>query len=318
MTTEHDIQSFLAFDASPVSDYPEEQEYLVASAYVRVMGIETRPMYKTWDSFQGMEDDYLSIQQMASAPRIRSIFYAVHLFLGQIFSMSTHLEFWVTAFLHMLCPLDPLDNDSRSRRRSRTRSASVIDADDTPKYPLQFTAKLQRALNGRRLNFDEERDEKEYRILKILHQKMAAFLAEPNHQQCLKLDVISEYLKPYFMDSAGLALDGNGQRYVVSFKRIMKMFPNLKVIQFMNSYLFDVTALTKLVQYLEGNRDSTLRTVKFLYYQYTASEKPENEKAFLDPELLDQDVMARLRKLDWDMTHCKIKDIGYQIRLNRC
>lgn len=312
------IQSFLAFDASPVSDYPEEQEYLVASAYVRVMGIETRPMHKTWDSFQGMEDDYITIQHMSSAPRVRSIFYAVHLFLEQIFSMSTHLEFWVTGFLHILCVPSDAGADANN---SSTRPTSISDRNEL-KYPVQFREKLVRAIDLERTVPYYFRDEKEYRILNILHQKLQNFLKEPNPQQCLKLDVISEHLKPYFLDADGVSLNG-GVRYVVSIKRIMEMFTNLKTIQFRNLYLFDLKALSKLVVYLEQNRDSTLRTVKFLYYQYTSSGQPGDENAFMNPGLLKQDedgkeLFHRLRKLQWNMEHDPIEGgIGYQIKLHR-
>jgi len=251
---------------------------------------------------------------MASAPRARSIFYAVHLFLEQIFSMSAHLEFWVTGFLHILCPPDSTESESV---KSETRGRSMSDGNQRL-YPIKFSKTIMKARDASVegiTRIHQFRDEKEYRILKILLQKMEEFLDKPNNHQCIKLDEISDHLKPYFLDHSGLEVDEKDRpRYVVSFKRIMAMFQNLRSIHFLNSYLFDNDALDKLVDYLRENANTTLRTVKFLYYQYEGNDKPDDGKIFMDPANLD---VTELEALKWKLKPKKIEGIGYEIRLYR-
>merc|ERR1712232_466528 len=126
---------------------------------------------------------------------------------------------------------------------------------------------------------------KEQRILRILYRKIDDFTLEPNRQQRLKLDVISEHMKPYFLDVDGLSVKG-GFRYVVSFERIMLMFPCLKVIDFTNSYTLDDTALTKLIAYLRKTPETSLRTVKFLYYQYDHRSRSPRDDMVLNQGLV--------------------------------
>ena len=37
-----------AFDASLISDYPEEKEWLIGFIYLRVLEVRTRPLTKNW------------------------------------------------------------------------------------------------------------------------------------------------------------------------------------------------------------------------------------------------------------------------------
>eukprot|EP01083_Nonionella_stella_P271885 921757_1 len=70
-----------AFDASTISDFPEEQEWLVGFMYCRVLKVQSRK--------------YMSLEDLRRLPRasvIREEFFALHLFKEQMFSMGEHLQ----------------------------------------------------------------------------------------------------------------------------------------------------------------------------------------------------------------------------------
>eukprot|EP01084_Bolivina_argentea_P018120 33784_1 len=81
-----------AFDASVISDYPEEQEYLIAFIYMRVLEIKTRPIVNDIHN-RDMWD------KAPLASKIRVVFFSIHLFRQQMFSMSEHLEYYLVEFL---------------------------------------------------------------------------------------------------------------------------------------------------------------------------------------------------------------------------
>eukprot|EP01083_Nonionella_stella_P269292 911020_1 len=81
-----------AFDASLISDYPEESEYLVSFMYLRVLKVMTRPIVS----------DVSKHELWKAAPlesKTRVLFFSIHLFKEQMFSMSTHLEYYLVQFL---------------------------------------------------------------------------------------------------------------------------------------------------------------------------------------------------------------------------
>eukprot|EP01083_Nonionella_stella_P114533 338747_1 len=70
-----------AFDASTISDFPEEQEWLVGFMYCRVLKVQSR-------KYMSLED----LRRLPPASVIREEFFALHLFKEQMFSMGEHLQ----------------------------------------------------------------------------------------------------------------------------------------------------------------------------------------------------------------------------------
>eukprot|EP01083_Nonionella_stella_P281363 957322_1 len=66
-----------AFDASLLSDYPEEQEWLVGFIYTRIRKVHTK---EKWD-----------IISLPISTQLRFTFFVIHLFKLQIFSLSQDL-----------------------------------------------------------------------------------------------------------------------------------------------------------------------------------------------------------------------------------
>ena len=64
-----------AFDASLISDYPEEQEYLIGFIYLKVLEVRTRELILDWNSRN--PTNLLSIHLTSTT---RAIFFAIQLF----------------------------------------------------------------------------------------------------------------------------------------------------------------------------------------------------------------------------------------------
>ena len=72
-----------AFNASLVSEYPEEQEYLVGHIYLRINQIHIKE-----------PPEYIHIDS-----KLRLAFFTIHLFQRQIFSMDSYLVQYLVAFI---------------------------------------------------------------------------------------------------------------------------------------------------------------------------------------------------------------------------
>merc|ERR1719150_508936 len=72
-----------AFNASLMSEYPEEQEYLVGHIYLRINQIHIKPPNK-----------YIHIDS-----KLRLAFFTIHLFQRQIYSMDSHLVQYLVTFI---------------------------------------------------------------------------------------------------------------------------------------------------------------------------------------------------------------------------
>eukprot|EP01083_Nonionella_stella_P224260 798458_1 len=60
-----------AFNASLLSDYPEEQEWLIGFIYMRVLQVITRPLHRSWNTFKDMDD---GMDEIPLSSKARSIF----------------------------------------------------------------------------------------------------------------------------------------------------------------------------------------------------------------------------------------------------
>ena len=74
-----------AFDASSMSDYPEEQEHLIGHIYLRIRKIYIKP-----------PTEFIHMDS-----KLKLAFFAVHLFREHIFSMNAALEAYLVPFLQI-------------------------------------------------------------------------------------------------------------------------------------------------------------------------------------------------------------------------
>ncbi len=295
-----------AFDASLISDYPEEKELLLAFAYLRIKSVITRPLHKYWKTFDDIDKEGQNLD-IPLASKTRSICFAIHLFREQIFSMSVNLEYWLSAFLYL----------SGGYRQNET--ANIKKAD--------FVETLENVINNKLSdNYKNEEYKHHHKIMNILWRKFDNFRKFPNHHQVVRIDQISDNLKPYFMDIIGGDDEGNEQ-YTISFAKIIKIFENVKEIHFINNYPFNQKTLNKLIKYFDENTNYQLKTLKFLYYdyqQYPESNSNTNDgtkvypldsKVFYDERNLDKSSLNRLETHKWKIQHRKIEKTGYQIKI---
>merc|ERR1719242_192822 len=99
-----------AFDAKLISDYPEEHEWLIGFCYARILKFETRDIKQFMGSYAELAD-----YPMASLAK--EIFFAVHLFKEQIFSMSDQVEMYLYDFL-MVNRRECCSNEAQKRYRT--------------------------------------------------------------------------------------------------------------------------------------------------------------------------------------------------------
>eukprot|EP01083_Nonionella_stella_P070990 190333_1 len=281
-----------AFDASVISDYPAEQEWLIGFLYMRVLQIQTEKLGCWAYSNQGSWN----------ASMIRSVFFSVSLFREQMFSMSTHLESHLKAFLQQIIPLEEDGYDDKLKQNVEYLRDVIYHRN---------TSNANSNTNGK----NSERGRK---IFKILWEKFDEFRKEPNMEQIIKIDTISDGLKPFFLDKHRLE-----QRILwdISFDKILTLFPNAQEIHFLNQYTFNNEALRRLIRQIK-EPSNKLKRVKFLYYEY--KDKPTESTYFYPPDSLEpsllQEFSNEMRTDDnqikkWKFVKRETKNVGYKIRL---
>merc|ERR1712187_469371 len=84
---------------------------------------------------------------------------------------------------------------------------------------------LEKQINakGQPKNVDDGRRRK---ILKMLWEKFNESRTYPNMKQIIKIDIISDGLKPYLLDEKGYNIKANKKRYAVSFDKIVNIYEN--------------------------------------------------------------------------------------------
>merc|ERR1712092_3226 len=85
-----------AFDASCLSDYPEEKEWLVGFMYARCLEVTTRSLSDSRTFKYDMK------QKVPLASALREEFFVFHLFKEQKFSLSDHLEMIMATYLRAI------------------------------------------------------------------------------------------------------------------------------------------------------------------------------------------------------------------------
>jgi len=289
------------FNASLMSDYPEEQEYLLGHIYMRIRKVGIRLKI----------DDYVNV-----ATKVRLAFFAIHLFQRQIFSMDHHLEHLLDAFL---C-LQVFNCGSNNNHNARDLFAAVLEKDRNRFYQFLSTI-FERKKKKQPLKVmppgvikmgDKEKERKNH-LFYILIKKFQHFCAFPNLRQIVKIDCISEGLRPYFLDSIGRPYID--QQWIVSFDKVLFLYPNLKQIHFLNLYKFDDEALRRLIAAIKL-KDCKLGSIKFVYHDFEGS--VHCCKHFYNPDLLDKKLMKKLDDLKWKVSYPKkINGAKFVIKIQR-
>eukprot|EP01083_Nonionella_stella_P070625 189073_1 len=254
-----------AFDASLISDYPEEQEYLIGFLYMRVLEVRTRPI-----TTNIMDPELWKKAPLAS--KMRVVFFAIHLFGEQMFSMSGHLEYYLVEFLKCL------RKDCCSRKTELTPTQRESFLSFLCCRIAKHDKSLTRESDWKKLKPDKER-QKEEQILRILWNKFESFRLKPNFKRAIKIDMISESLKQFLLkkdknDNKDIA---GKYKYRVSFTNLLQIFENLEEVHYINSYRFDDDVLRELITTLiKQNTESALwRSSQPFLPQSNSSDTPD-------------------------------------------
>eukprot|EP01084_Bolivina_argentea_P002738 5070_1 len=305
-----------AFEASLISDYPEEQEWLVGFMYVRLLEIRTRKLIDTIDqSFGGI------ISKIPLSSWVRQEFFTIHLFNEGIFSMSKRLERTLAQFLkanrYECCRVNEIYIDQHkefgdwSMDHMVKRICAISHDGDDNKCHDEIKEDF-----GHNSKQDIQRKEK---IFPLLVKKFNDFRKKPNFKQRIKFDMISDHLKRFFMERMKGYNDVNTgeNKWIISFKEIITVYPNIKEIHFVNQYIFDNMLLEQLIIQI-SKHDNTIQKIVFLYYNYTDDPNDANNKkpfkctTFKDPD--DPEIQKKIPR-GWKLKHGKNANTGYKIRL---
>eukprot|EP01083_Nonionella_stella_P251271 867105_1 len=310
-----------AFDASLISDYPEEQEYLIGSIYMRVLEVRTRPI-----TTNIMDPELWKKAPLAS--KMRVVFFAIHLFREQMFSMSKHLEYYLVEFLKCLRK-DCCSTKKRLLTKQQKKSFLSFLCCQIAKHDTTLTQGSDW----------EHKDCKEETILRISWRKFNAFRLKPNFKRTIKIDTISDGLKPFLLQKDDDNRDFRGyDKYRVSFTNVLQIFENLEEIHYINKYRFDDRVLRELITVLKQqesnenviakNSNHFLNKIVFLYYDYEDKVIEENGQRksfdypgdcnmFFHPGDLNQEDVKQLKELNWTIKYGPNGKVGYKIRIQK-
>ena len=300
-----------AFDASSMSDYPEEQEYLIGHVYLRIrkIYIKTVPDTITMDS------------------KIRLAFFAMHLFRRQVFSMNHDLQKCIIPFIQIYL---------LKVRHAQTDTSLYSNLEKSKDY--QYLSQLIQWYQENEMDesqtpemdsvvmpSNKQEAARKSRVFYILTKYFADFCNFPNQRQVIRIDCVSLGLRQYFSDETQREVQlpkvvksevhlKDNKMWSVSFRKIVHLFPNIHEIHFLNWWLLDNAALQRLIREI-GREDNKLRQIKFMYYDFNdpLSEHPW----FFDPQSLKKALLSELKSLNWRITFPKKQDrrAGYIIKL---
>ena len=307
-----------AFDASLISDYPEEQEWLVGFMYVRVLEIRTRKLVDDPKNFVDIAT------QIPIASWMRQEFFALHLFREQMFSMNECLERMQAQYLRcnrMECCINA--------EKYKQKYDDGLGWTDRMSCLCMFAAKHQSAtqedeqlFQSFKANLAAEKHldlERKRKVYKVFWDKFNYFRQYPNLRQSIKFDKISDILKRFFMEQIDEKdINTKQKKYVISFEEIITVYPNVKEIHFINQYKFDNHVLQRFIEQIQ-KPDNKLGKISFSYYDYfktDKSDKPSNDKIFMNPQYLDPIMVKKLtQELKWKIDFGLNGDTGYKIKV---
>jgi len=281
------LGSCYAFQAHLASDYPEEQEWLVGSMYARVLEVHTQV-----------------VMDLPIVSQMREVFFTVHLFREQIFTMSDHLAHNLVQFLKVL-----------TNECCDAKASSDEDTEILMRSLCQIThqnSKHKSVAMGA----------EQAKLIEILWHKFDEFRKRPSSAQRVKFDIISDKLKHFFMERSDEEdIETGEKKWTPSFDRIRTVFPMVREIHFKDEYVLDERVLQNLIRTLRRD-DCTLEKVHLLYYKHQDTVEPDSAmpkdyRIFKDPNALDAGVREQLTRLGWIIKHGKGGGKGYKIRLEK-
>merc|ERR1719242_1126052 len=314
-----------AFDATTLSDYPEEQEYLVGHCYVRLLNVYTRPLYVRTDpprhSSLNLEHSPESMRDLITkvplASWLREEFLVIHLFREQIFAMHPHLAQILAQYLRVC-------------RRECCHQRYDHDDEGTVPLTLNWRGKelCTHAIGHRMviqeeyefiddLDPDDQRAIKQWkRLTPLFWNKFEYFRINLNKRQRLKFDTISPILKRFFMEqSKERNIKTNQRKWTISFREITTIFPNVKILHFVNQYKFDDVVLKALIEQIQTVNNKVEKVV-FQYFAYNRNvvgmpSEMESDICFFDPRNLDANLVRILvKELGWKMKYNETEQGG--------
>ena len=327
-----------AFNASLISDFPEEKEWLIGSMYVRILNVETLGAR-------------LDIKELTASQTMKHELFALQLFKQQIFAMDHQtacvLRLYLTVSLTQNCGSTQSDHDVMQQDVALNVSDSLETA---PKCKVEnvveneLELQLENATNGihsehywkdrldsiRRFganrknhkmskidNFGdsvtgEVAEQRVCQRLWAMHWlKFEEFRKCPNQRQRVRFDVICDELKPFFMDN-----DGDGV-WALSFERILRVYPNLKEAHFVNEYKVNDNVLSQLAEL----QTSTLEKVVFLCFRSGPGSNTGNqglsESSSVMAADLEKESLRNLEESGWTLKMGSVSGNGLKITLQR-
>merc|ERR1719242_779399 len=325
-----------AFNATTLSDYPEEQEYLVGHCYVRLLNVYTRPLYVRTDpprhSSLNLEHSPESMRDLITkvplASWLREEFLVIHLFREQIFAMHPHLAQILAQYLRV-CRRECCHETTTKEYQQR------YDHDDDGMVPLTLNwrgKELCAHAIGHRMVIQEEYEfiddldpddqlavKQWKRLTPLFWNKFEYFRFNLNQRQRLKFDTISPILKRFFMEqSKERNIKTNERKWTISFREITTIFPNVKILHFVNQYKFDDVVLKALIEQIQTVNNKVEKVV-FQYFAYNRNvvgmpSETESDICFFDPRNLDANLVRILvKELGWKMKYNETEQGGYKI-----
>lgn len=230
-----------------------------------------------------------------------------------MFSVDAHLVQYLAAFIEL--QLFNVESDeylnlkSQSQGSARSVFEQILDRSPFYQYLLEVLdpEKREDAVPPGVIKMSDEERIRKNGIFYILIKKFQQFCEFPNKRQIVKIDCVSDKLKPYFLDKADTEFDDEKEtaddeqiQWNVSWKKLSFLFLNLKQVHFLNSYRFDNVALDRLVEWVENDR-CKLDQVKFIYNDYIGD--LDDYQHFFDPNKLDKKQLEKLEKLKWKLSY---------------
>lgn len=234
------------FDASLISDYPEEAEYIIAGAYVKIRTIITRPLCKNF--LENM--NFGSSIQIPMVSFLREIFFSINLFIGDIFNMSRHLEIYVIGLLK--CNVFFKD----------ILGATCID-------------KLwQDVIFNNTQNLFDSNTTNTHLLFTILN----LLFNEANQAMCSKTKIyfhgFSCGLCPFFQkkDIRTLSIHKT-PKWTIDLEKVIVMYPNIETIIYVD-FEFNTSAMNEIVHYITQKYITQKTTaISKIEFQFTTPEK---------------------------------------------
>lgn len=263
----------------------------------------------------------------------KELFFAIHLFREQIYSVNKPLAIKLATYLSM-------NRKECCTHKARYSGKYLENMVNFNKLEPIFVVRLQIAhyfgsdhavsdphFAAKQQSFKESLDSKldmtePQKMQMDSALRMAPVFGAIINEICqettsVTFDVICDILKRFFMEQSNdIDIKTGKPKWIISFDEILTVYPNLEIIHFLNEYQFNDEVLRKLIGKIEQKKRNNLKRITFTYYDYEG-DIPSDSAVFMDPTYLDEALMKRLRKRGWELQHGLNGRTGYSIKLYR-